>query len=115
MGAETTLLLLGFRRQCNGDFGGTIRYADLNYPAVIGAFEMRDILNEAGGFSPSLMAVATVAREDLTAPNIAFKRGATVKATPGDTTRPSRMCQIYSVTDCGPLIELTLHDKHQGA
>ena len=116
MGYESDIALLGFRQLASGDFGGTLTHAGLALPAVIGTFAIQQVLNaDGGGFSPMLMCNATVAREDLPATFTAFKRGESVAVAPGDSTRPPRACQVYDMTDCGALIELTLNDRNQGA
>lgn len=115
MGLESDLLLNGFRLMLTGDFGGTIHYADKDYPAVIGSFSVQQVLNpDGGGFSPTVLGLVTVAREDLPA-NTSFRRGELVTATPDDPTRPQRVCRVYDMRDCGALIELTLNDRNESA
>lgn len=115
MGAETNMLLAGFRLMQSGDFAGTITYAGKDYPAAIGAFSVQQVLNpDGGGFSNTVLGIATVAREDMP-PGTTFRRGELVIATPIDSTRPQRACRVYDMRDCGPLIELTLNDKNEAA
>lgn len=113
------MLLMGHARMLASDFGGTITWTGVTIPATIGSFDVQQILSpDGGGFSPSVIGIATVSRADVLEKYPAFtgfKRGQSVTCTPADTNRPSRNCRIFEMRDCGPLIELSLNDLNQGA
>jgi len=116
MGMESESLLLAHRQMCSSDFGGTITWDNRTYQAVIGSFELQQVLNpDGGGFSPTLLCLVTVARDDLPTTFPGFKRGQSIVCAPNDPTRAPRSCRVFEMRDNGALIELTVNDVNQSA
>lgn len=109
--SDADLVIRAFREMNQSDLqGGKITFAGADYPCTIGVFEERNVLLE--GVSLKLLGDIQLNREDF-ADNITFELGNNVLVTPNRGR--SRACQVFTVKDSGPFIELTLHDPNEAA
>lgn len=116
MGAETNMLLMAHRQMLASDYGGTITWGGNEYPAVIGSFDVQQVLGpDGGGLSPMTLGLVCVARSALPATFAGFKRGQSILCKPNDSTRAQRSCRVFDMRDNGALIEITVNDANQGA
>lgn len=99
--------------------GGTLTIDNQDYPATISNFTVQQILRaDGGGFTPSTMATAKIARADFPTTSdgatiFPLHTGQNITATP--SIGPARACRLESYDDMGALLQLTLRDVNQGA
>jgi hypothetical protein len=110
--SDAAFALAGFRAMVQSDLqGGELVIGDATYDCTVGTFAERDVLVD-GGVSPMLLGDAQVAIADFVA-GFKFYRGLALTVKPN--TGAQRKCDIQSAEHQGPLVNLVLHDIHQGA
>jgi hypothetical protein len=99
--------------QLQAELGGGVTYAGHDIPAVVGLFEVMQLLRpDGGGFVPSLAADVIVQKTDCPA-TITMKTGHAITVT-APRSNP-RACQIVSITDLGDNWRIVVSDANQAA
>lgn len=107
-------MLAAHRQMLRSDLqAGVARYANADFPCTIGVFTIQQILTaDGGGLTPVLMGTLEIAKGDLP-DQLQFRSEQPIIVTP--KIGIARNCRIHSLTDTGPLWQLTLKDLNQGA
>jgi len=91
--------------------GGTVQYAKVAYDCTVGTFFKRDVYQN--GIVPMMLGNIQIKASDLPKFGSELSIGHDMIVMPN--TGILRCCKIFEWEQCGPLLDITLHDQNQGA